>query len=187
MFIPDPDFYPSRIPDLGSRIKKPQQKRGWKKWSYRFLYYQYKFHKILTYFILWKAEEKNLAQFSKIYRTFYPKKLSISSKNICLWSGIRDPAKNIFLIPDPGVKKPPDPDPQPVRNIVLTIFCFQEAFEGDTTGALTTNIWERQVQVRDFYVWCGPQHCLSPQGASFPTSQGIEEGLHLQWLSLLNF
>jgi len=28
MFIPDPDFYPSRIPDLGSRIKKPQQKRG---------------------------------------------------------------------------------------------------------------------------------------------------------------
>jgi hypothetical protein len=45
MFIPDPDFYPSRIPDLrsrisdpgsripdlGSRIKKQQQKRGMKK------------------------------------------------------------------------------------------------------------------------------------------------------------
>jgi hypothetical protein len=31
MFIPDPDFYPSRIPDLGSRIQKPQQKRGVKK------------------------------------------------------------------------------------------------------------------------------------------------------------
>jgi hypothetical protein len=29
--IPDPDFYPSRIPDLGSRIQKPQQKRGVKK------------------------------------------------------------------------------------------------------------------------------------------------------------
>ena len=29
--IPDPDFYPSRIPDLGSRIKKQQQKRGVKK------------------------------------------------------------------------------------------------------------------------------------------------------------
>jgi hypothetical protein len=26
--IPDPDFYPSRIPDLGSRIQKQQQKRG---------------------------------------------------------------------------------------------------------------------------------------------------------------
>ncbi len=31
MFIPDPDFYPSRIPDLGSRIQKQQQKRGMKK------------------------------------------------------------------------------------------------------------------------------------------------------------
>jgi hypothetical protein len=29
--IPDPDFYPSRIPDLGSRIPKQQQKRGLKK------------------------------------------------------------------------------------------------------------------------------------------------------------
>ncbi len=28
MFIPDPDFYPSRIPDLGSRIQKQQQKIG---------------------------------------------------------------------------------------------------------------------------------------------------------------
>jgi hypothetical protein len=24
MFIPDPDFYPSRIPDLGSRIPDPK-------------------------------------------------------------------------------------------------------------------------------------------------------------------
>jgi hypothetical protein len=29
--IPDPDFYPSRIPDLGSRIQKQQQKRWAKK------------------------------------------------------------------------------------------------------------------------------------------------------------
>jgi hypothetical protein len=29
--IPDPDFYPSWIPDLGSRIQKQQQKRGVKK------------------------------------------------------------------------------------------------------------------------------------------------------------
>jgi hypothetical protein len=28
MFIPDPDFYPFRITDLGSRIQKQQQKRG---------------------------------------------------------------------------------------------------------------------------------------------------------------
>jgi hypothetical protein len=29
--IPGPDFYPSRIPDLGSRIQKQQEKRGMKK------------------------------------------------------------------------------------------------------------------------------------------------------------
>ncbi len=29
--IPDPDFYPSRISDPGSRIQKQQQKRGVKK------------------------------------------------------------------------------------------------------------------------------------------------------------
>jgi hypothetical protein len=29
--IPDPDFYPSRIPDPGSRIQKQQQKREVKK------------------------------------------------------------------------------------------------------------------------------------------------------------
>ncbi len=29
--ISDPDFYPSRIPDLGSRIQKQQQKRKVKK------------------------------------------------------------------------------------------------------------------------------------------------------------
>ncbi len=29
--IPDPDFYPSRIPDLGSRIQNQVEKRGVKK------------------------------------------------------------------------------------------------------------------------------------------------------------
>jgi hypothetical protein len=31
MFIPDPDFFLSRITDLGSRIQKQEQKRGVKK------------------------------------------------------------------------------------------------------------------------------------------------------------
>jgi hypothetical protein len=38
MFIPDPDFYPSRIPDLGSRIPDPGSKNS------------NKFHKIVHYF-----------------------------------------------------------------------------------------------------------------------------------------
>ena len=37
--IPDPDFYPSRIPDLGSRIQKQQQKRGVKK-NLLYLYFE---------------------------------------------------------------------------------------------------------------------------------------------------
>ncbi len=42
MFIPDPDFYASRIPDLGSLIQKQQQKRGVEKnlLSYLFMYSQ---------------------------------------------------------------------------------------------------------------------------------------------------
>jgi hypothetical protein len=51
--------------------------------------------------------------FSKIYRIFYPKIVTKLSK-IWVWdprSRIRDPGsgKNLFRIPDPGVKKAPDP------------------------------------------------------------------------------
>jgi hypothetical protein len=48
-------------------------------------------------FYFWSAEEKNLGQFSKNYRTFYPKNLSLSSQ------------KYGFGIRDPGIKKEPDP------------------------------------------------------------------------------
>jgi hypothetical protein len=39
MFIPDPDFYTSRIPDLGSRIQKQQQKRGLKQNFLSYLFF----------------------------------------------------------------------------------------------------------------------------------------------------
>ncbi len=55
MFLPDPGFYPSRIPDLGFRISDPKtatEVRGEKKIV---------------------AEEKNFGQISKDFRTFYPK------------------------------------------------------------------------------------------------------------------
>jgi hypothetical protein len=65
--IPDPDFYPFRIPD-----QKQQQKRGVK-----------------------KIEEKNMGQFSKNYRNFYPKICHQALKNMGLRSGIRDPRSGI--------------------------------------------------------------------------------------------
>jgi hypothetical protein len=42
--IPDPDFYPARIPDLGSRIQKQQQKRGVKKNLLSYLLSSHKYH-----------------------------------------------------------------------------------------------------------------------------------------------
>ena len=49
-----------------------------------------------------------MGQFSKNYRTFYPNNCQSSSK---YGLGIRDPGDgtNPFRIPDPGVKKAPDP------------------------------------------------------------------------------
>jgi hypothetical protein len=84
MFIPDPDFYPSWILDLGFRIKKQQPKREVK---------------------------KNLGQFSKNYRTFYQKNSQKALKNMVLGSGIRDPGsgKNLFRIQ--GSKRHRIPDP----------------------------------------------------------------------------
>ncbi len=55
-----------------------------------------------------------MGQFSKNYRTFYPKNVHYALKNMGLESGIRDPGSRIREkpIPGPGVKQAPDPDPQ---------------------------------------------------------------------------
>jgi hypothetical protein len=106
--IPDPDFYPSRIPNPGFRIQKQQQKRGVKKICYHTFLCVHKFHKIENHFSFESVKEKNLGQFSKNYRTFYPKIVTKLSK---MGFGIRDPRSGIREkpIPDPGVKKAPDP------------------------------------------------------------------------------
>jgi hypothetical protein len=60
--------------------------------------------KIILFLKCWK---KNLGQFLKKYRTFYPKK---SLSKIWVWDpGSEIRKKNLFRIPDPGVKKAPDP------------------------------------------------------------------------------
>jgi hypothetical protein len=52
------------------------------------------------------VEEQNLGQFSKNYRTFYPKKCHQALKNMGLGSGIREKP---IPVPRPRVKKAPDP------------------------------------------------------------------------------
>jgi hypothetical protein len=106
MFIPDPDFYPSRIPDLGSRIQKQQQKRGVKKISCHNFLCSHKFHKIANYFSFEVLKKKIWANFQRIIELFTQKIVNKLSK-IWVW----DPGsrKNLSRIPDPGVKKSPDP------------------------------------------------------------------------------
>ncbi len=51
-------------------------------------------------------KKKIWAKFQRILEVF-TQKLSLSSQKYRF--GIRDPEKNLFRIPDPGVKKAPDP------------------------------------------------------------------------------
>ncbi len=103
MFIPDPDFYPSRIPDLRYRIQKQQQKTGVKKnvLSYLCRLKNFTNLKINLFFML---KKKIWPNFSKKYRTFYPKNCHQALKNIGL-----GPGKKLFRIPNPWVKKTLDP------------------------------------------------------------------------------
>ncbi len=118
--IPDPDFYPFRIPDLGSPIQKQQQKRGVKKVVKPF-FIATNFTKLKIILFL-NAEEKDLGQFLKNYRNLFPKNLSLSSKNMGLGSGVRDPRSGIrdpektysgSWIRVQGSKRHRIPDPEP--------------------------------------------------------------------------
>jgi hypothetical protein len=99
MFIPDPDFYLSRI------IKR-QQKRGVKKnLSYQFQK-SHQFHKIEHYFIFEKLKKIIWANFQRMKELFTKK---IVKKLLRIWVWDPGSGRNLFRIPDPGVKKAPDP------------------------------------------------------------------------------
>ncbi len=143
MFIPDPDFYPSRIPDPGSRILDPGSKNSnkrerWKKISCHTFLCGHKFHKIVNYFSFEVLKKKIWANFQRIIELFTQK---IVKKLLKIWSWDPGSGKNPFRIPDPGVKKHPipdpgsripDPDPQHcfrTRNFILKYFQFRSFSE----------------------------------------------------------
>jgi hypothetical protein len=105
MFIPDPEVYPS-----GSRIPDPkkQQKRGVKKTKLVVIPFlcSHKFHKIVNYSIFEMLKKKFWANFQRIIKLF-TQKLAPSFPKIWVWD--QGSGKNLFRIPDPGVKKAPDP------------------------------------------------------------------------------
>ncbi len=95
--IPDPDFYPSRIPD--HRFKNSNKREGWKKiCCHNFLCCQI-FHKIAHYFSFDVLKKKIWASFQRIIELFTQKIVNKLSK-IWIW----DPGsgKNLFRIPNPG-------------------------------------------------------------------------------------
>jgi hypothetical protein len=107
-WIPDPDFYPSQIPDPGSNYSN--QRRGVKKKLMSYLFCSHKFHKIENYFIFEMLKKKIWANFQRILE-FLPKKLSLSSQKYGF--GIRDPKtySGSRGQKDTG-SRIPDPDPQ---------------------------------------------------------------------------
>ncbi len=105
MFIPDPDFYPSRIWDLGSRIQKQQQKTGVKK-NLLNHFCSHKFHKTQFYFIFDMLKKKIWPNFPRIIEVFTQK---IVTKPSNIWGWDPGSGKTLFRIPDSGVKKAPEP------------------------------------------------------------------------------
>jgi hypothetical protein len=93
MFIPDPDFYPSRIPDPKTGTKD----RGEKKFC-QTIFCSHKFHKTQYYFVFDMLKKKIWPNFPRIIDVFTQKVVTKPSK-IWVWD------------PGSGVRKKPNPDP----------------------------------------------------------------------------
>ncbi len=111
MFIPDPGSWFLPIPDPRTATKK----RGEKKLVVIPFYLATNFTKLNIILVLKSWRKKCWSIFKELYN-FLPKKLSLSS--LTYGFGIRDPGSEIqdpektysgSRIPDPGVKKAPDP------------------------------------------------------------------------------
>jgi hypothetical protein len=103
MFIPDPDFYPSGIPDPGS--KNRNKREGEKNCCHTF-FCSHRFHKIVNYFMFETLKKQIWANFQRIIEIFTQKIVTKLSK---YGFGIRDPRSGIL-----GSKRHriPDLDPQ---------------------------------------------------------------------------
>ncbi len=110
MFIPDPGSWLLSLLDPVSNNSTATKEGG----GGEFVVHSLKFYKIVNFFFACK--EQNLSQFTKNYTVVvFTQKIVIKLSKYGFWS--RDPGsgKNLFRIPDPGVKKAsciPDPDSQ---------------------------------------------------------------------------
>ncbi len=95
--IPDPDFYPSWIPDLGS--KNSNKRGGLKKFVIIIFFVVTNFTK-MNIILFMKCWRKKFAPIFKELLKFLPKKFSLCSQ--IYGFGIRDPRSGKKPIPDPG-------------------------------------------------------------------------------------
>jgi hypothetical protein len=91
---PDPDLYPSRIPDSTTVPKEEEEKH-----LCPTIFCSHKYHKTVNNFIF-EQVEKISCQNPKIYSTFSPKKMSLSYQKYGV--GIRDPESRVKKAPGPG-------------------------------------------------------------------------------------
>jgi hypothetical protein len=109
--IPDPDFYPSRISDPGSKNSNKRERR--KKIICHTFLCSHKFHKIVNYFSFEVLKKKIWANFQRIIELFTKK---IVKKLLKIWSWdpgseIRDPEKTYSGSRIQGSKRHRIPDP----------------------------------------------------------------------------
>jgi hypothetical protein len=83
MFIPDPDFYPSRIPGPKTATKERGEEN-----LLAYLFCSHKFNKIENYFIFEMLKKTMCSNFQRIIELF---------------------TQNFLPIPDPGAEKAPNP------------------------------------------------------------------------------
>ncbi len=114
----------SRIPDLGSRIQKQQQERGEKKLSCHTFLCSNKFHKIGNYFSFEVVKKKIWANFERIIELSTQKIVTKLSK---IWSWDPGSGKNLFRIPDPGIKKAPDPGSATLLKTMLSLTIWERS------------------------------------------------------------
>jgi hypothetical protein len=125
--IPDPDFYPSRISDPGS--KNSNKRQGWKNFFVKPYFVATNFTKLnsILFFICWR--KKIWPNFPGIIEVFTQK---IVTKPSIIWvwdlgSEIRDPGtrKNLFRIPDPGSRGQKGTDPGSAT-LVFSFYTFTD-------------------------------------------------------------
>jgi hypothetical protein len=92
------------IPDRGSKNRNKRQ--GWKKIFCQTIFCSHKLHKTQYYFIFDMLKKKIWPNFPRIIEVFTQKIVTKPSK---IWVWDPGSGKNLFRIPDPGVKKAPDP------------------------------------------------------------------------------